>query len=493
MSRHRTFSIRTAVAAIAAGALLASACTGAKKQAAVKSTSGPTTTLAPEETSTTAAGPATPGATATTAKTGATKSATPKAKPGAKTAAPRGAAVDPTAAAIAAGYAPATLFTDKENTIGITQDSITLCAHAALTYAKAFNTDTKDLDVYWKALNAEQGGIYGRKVTITYEDDAYDPAKAVAAATACQAKNPFMLLGGIGFDQIPAVRNWAEQNHMLYIHHTATTKGSEGKQYSFTELPSVEKMGEMFAELVAKKYPGKKVGIIERDSPNWSPGVEAFKAIAASKGIKIVADNKVAASKANYTQDILDMQSAGAEVVWGWENALAGTEMIKQAKAQAYSPAWVLFPFNLTSQTLGDDALNPKISGVAMYTAYSYGDYTGPFAGYADDMKEFERQYKQYDSGVDLTSVAGDLLFLNWTAMKVLHQQLLACGPDCTRNRMLDTLHGYKKRDSSSACEIDFSRGNEHLGGYAVNVMETYKNQDGKVNWRNTDFCVEKL
>jgi hypothetical protein len=171
--------------------------------------------------------------------------------------------------------------------------------------------------------------------------------------------------------------------------------------------------------------------------------------------------------------------------------------MVQQAKNQQWSPNWMLFPFNLTSQTLSDAALAPKMSGLAMYPAFSYGDYSGEFGKYADDMKEFQAQYAQYDggqNGADLHGFAGDLLFLNWTAQKALYTQFLLCGQDCTRNKFIDVLHGYKKKPITSSCFIDFTRPNTHLGGYAVNVMETYKNPiDGKVNWRNTSTCVETV
>ena len=385
------------------------------------------------------------------------------------------------------------LFTEQEDTVGMTKSSLTLCAHAALTYGAAFNTGVDDLKVYFDALNAEQGGIHGRKVTISYENDNYDPQMAVQAATSCKAKNPFLLLGGIGFDQIPAVRNWAENERMLYVHHTATVNGSAGKQFSFTPLPSTEKMGEVFGELAATKFKGKNIGIIKRNSPNWEPGVDAFKAVAAKHGIKIVAERPVQANKRNYLEEILAMSNAGADVVWAWENALASTEIIKQAKAQQYSPTWMVFPFNLTSQTLRDEALDPKLVGVAMFTAYSFGDHGGTFAPYADDMREFERQYAKYRPSADIRGIAGDLLFLNWTAMKALHLQLVECGPDCTRNRFVDVMINYKKRPTSSSCEIDHTRGNNRQGGYFVNIMETYRAPGDKVNWRNTHSCVEHL
>jgi ABC-type branched-subunit amino acid transport system substrate-binding protein len=392
----------------------------------------------------------------------------------------------------AAAPAPprSTLFSPQEDRIGITDKQLTMCAHAALTYGAAFNTTAEDFNVFWTAVNKEKGGVYGRRVVVSYENDNYSPTEAVTAARACKAKSPFILLGGIGFDQIPAVRNYVEKEHMLYMHHTATVKGSEGLKYSFTALPTVERTGEAFAQLAIAKYKDKKIGIIKRDGANWEPGVDAFKALARKAGLNIVAERAVAANKGNYTDEILAMRNAGAEVVWGWENALISTQIISQAKRQNYHPRWLLFPFNLTSQTLGNDAMNPPLDGVAMFTAFSKGDRSGPFQAYADDLALFERQYAKYRPEADLNGVGGDLLFLNWQAQKSLHDMLLACGKDCTRNRMVDTITSYKKRPTSSACPLDFTRGDRRHGADQLTFMQTYRSPSGKVNWRNTVQCV---
>jgi ABC-type branched-subunit amino acid transport system substrate-binding protein len=276
---------------------------------------------------------------------------------------------------------------------------------------------------------------------------------------------------------------------VLYLHHTATIKGTKGQRYSFTQLPTVERTGQAFAQLAALKYKDKKIGIIERDSANWEPGADAFRAHAKKVGLNVVAQKKVAINQGNYTSEILAMKNAGAEVVFGWENALVSTQLIKQAKAQNYSPRWLLFPFNLTSQTLAEDAISPPLDGVAMYPGYSRGDYGGGFAAYADDIKEFERQYAKYKPDADLEGVAGDLLFLNWVAQKALAAQLLECGKDCTRNRFIDVLKGYDKRPSSSSCRIDFTTGDGYRGAQELNFLETYRRGD-KVNWRTTRMCV---
>jgi hypothetical protein len=383
------------------------------------------------------------------------------------------------------------LFTPSEDRVGITPTSIKMCAHAALTYGPAFHTDKGDLNVFWDALNAEKGGIYGRKVSVDYQNDDYKPETAVTAAKTCVAEGIIMLLGGIGFDQIPTVRNYVESVHTLYLHHTATVNGSQGLKYSFTELPTVERVGEGFAQLALAKYKGKRIGILKRDSTNWEPGVTAFKRLAKAYGLNIVGEEKAAASAGSYVSQINNLKNVDhADVVWIWLNALESTEVVGQMKAQSWSPNLMVFPFNLTSQTLGNDALNPVMDGVAMFPAYSYRDYAGPFASYAADMKEFEAQYAKYDPGVDLSSNAGDLLFLNWTAQKALYKQFLLCGKDCTRNRFVDVLQSYRATPIPSACPIDFTTGDRHHGAQYLTFMETYRSSSGKVNWRETRKCV---
>lgn len=462
-------------------------------------------TGAPAGTTGTTGSSATPGATGSGTGTGGTTGAVGPGTTGGSTGAvgTTGGSTGGTGGGTSGGSGATTgpsavqgLFTPAEDRIGITPNLIRMCAHAALTYGAAFNTSNDDLNVFWTALNTEKGGVFGRKVEVTYENDDYKPDTAVVAAKACEAKKIFMLLGGIGFDQIPTVRNYVESRHLLYLHHTATIKGSAGQKYSFSALPTVERMGEGFAQLAASKYKGKRIGILKRDSVNWEPGVSAFKAVKERLGLTIVDEEKAATNAGNYTSQIQNLKNAEADVVWIWLNALETTQVVKQMKALAFSPHLMVFPFNLTSQALDSDALNPVMDGVAMYPAYSNRDYGGPFARYADDMKQFEAQYAKYRPNADLAGVGGDLLFLNWTAQKAAWKLLVLCGKDCTRNRFVQVLQGYHATPISSACPIDFRYGDRHHGASYVTFMETYRTGNAstdKVNWRETRHCVGGL
>jgi ABC-type branched-subunit amino acid transport system substrate-binding protein len=341
-------------------------------------------------------------------------------------------------------------------------------------------------------VNTERGGIFGRKVVATYEDDRYDPSAAVTAADTCKSKNPFFLLGGIGFDQIPAVRDWAEKNKMLYIHHIAVEAGSAGKQYSFSLQPTVEKVGVASGEFIAAHYKNKRVGIVHRNSENWQPGSDAGKAYMKAHGVNVVDDLGTEKNASVYSAQIAQLQADNAEVVWFWENALAAAEFLKQAHNQGYHPTFVVFPFQTTLDVVGEDALQSHIDGISTWPAYKPGGYGGPAAfpgtGYQEEIKAYEAAMAKYRPGV----APNDILWQVWLGNKTLDHLFQVCGKDCTRNRFAGILASLQGSVAPN-CPVDFPRGGGHRGGFNVFMTQEAYDTGGTPSFRNTSWCKEHL
>ncbi|HZQ37146.1 MAG TPA: ABC transporter substrate-binding protein, partial [Dehalococcoidia bacterium] len=310
----------------------------------------------------------------------------------------------------------------------------------------------------------------------------------------CKDWGTFLLLGGIGFDQIPAVRQWAEQNHMLYLHHIATIEGSAGLRYSFSALPTVEQVGTWLGQLAVQRFRGQKVGILYRQSSNWTPGVSTFEKVLKSAGMHVVGSYGVTINQGNYTQELTQLHTAGAQVVLAWDNALAEIEMIKQAQAQNWHPAWLVNGFNIITNTLGSTALDQQMWSAAEWDAYDPGYYGGGFASYAPQIKEFEREYKQYDPKADLKGDGGDLLFLNWESQKWLHDLLLACGAQCTRNKLAGLMLAGWHKITPPNCAADFNHtGDHHHAGFEFNVLHAVRDPNGRPNFVPVNRCVTGL
>ena len=413
----------------------------------------------------------------------------------------------------------ANYYSGQDNTVGITNTTIQMCAHAALTFGPAFNIGPGDLNVFWQMVDdpsldpyahtSGQAGIYNRQIVepggspgIPIQDDGYQPSKAVQAATACQQQSggDFFLLSGIGFDQIPAVRNWAEQNHMLYIHHIATAQGTGGLQFSFTMLPTLEQVGTQFGQYYTHHMNGQKIAIIERNSSNWAPGVRTFKSVLAAAGESgnITTDDSVTNNQGDYSKEIADFcVQHQSQAVFIWENALAADQIIQQTNQQTggqCKPNWLLFPFNLTLQTLNQSGVDTStMQGMVPWPAYTCASQrpSNYFAGnsaYQQEVAQFEAMYAKFDSGANLCGFGGDLLFGTWEAWKQVADLLVQCGPSCTRNNIAGLmLSGYKATVGSN-CPVDFSAGDHHHGGTGEDLYLTEPGGNGRI-WYNTGFC----
>jgi ABC-type branched-subunit amino acid transport system substrate-binding protein len=377
------------------------------------------------------------------------------------------------------------------NVRGITKDSVVVCGHAPLTLGYAINTKPEDELVFWNYLNAN-GGIYGRKFTVTLEDDQYTATGGVPAAQKCQAKNPFMIFGALGDDVIPPVRQWAEQNKELYLYGFTLRTGSEKFRYSFTNTISSEDLSSVIADLGADKFPHTKVGIIWRNSTNFQPARDQFKREVVKRGGSVVADIPVMQDQGNYSQEILTLQQSGAEVVFVLDDAFSQTNIIKQGKSQQYNPHWLVFGFNVQTKGLGKDALTPPLMGSNLAPPYECHHFDGPYASYGAELKIFEAAYAKYSPNTDLCGIAGDVAWQSWVSFKNMAGLFVACGRDCTRDRFAGVMESGFKGTTGAACPVDFS-GDGHHGGFAADLFEAYETSPGSGNagWRPIRRCVK--
>jgi ABC-type branched-subunit amino acid transport system substrate-binding protein len=387
------------------------------------------------------------------------------------------------------GFHDSNLFKGTANLRGITKNAVTVCGHAPLTLGYAINTKPEDELVFWNYLNAN-GGIYGRKFNVTLEDDQYTATGGVPAAQKCQAKNPFMIFGALGDDVIPPVRQWAEQNKELYLYGFTLRTGSEKFRYSFTNTISSEDLSSVIADLSMDKFPGTKVGIIWRNSTNFEPARNRFNKEIARRGGKIVADLKVAQDQGSYSQEILTLQQAGAQVVFVLDDAFSQTNIIKQGKSQQYNPHWMVFGFNVQTKGLGKQALTPPLMGSNLAPPYECHHFDGPYKSYGAELKIFEAAYAKYSPNTDLCGIAGDVAWQSWVSFKNMAGLFVACGADCTRDRFAGLMESGYKGTTGAACPVDFS-GDGHHGGFAADLFEAYEVTSGNAGWRPIRRCVK--
>jgi ABC-type branched-subunit amino acid transport system substrate-binding protein len=319
-----------------------------------------------------------------------------------------------------------------------------------------------------------------------YTDDEYTPQGGVQAAQQCQQDNPFFMTAGVGFDTVPAVRAWAEQNKMLYLASFATENGLYNLKYTFQVQPSVEQFGAIAGDYTGVKDPGR-FGVIWRNSPNWQGGRDRFEASVRAHGSKVVADVPVQENQGDYSAAILQLQMSGAQTVLAWMNVLEFAQLEKQAAAQGYHPRWVTAAFNLVTQTVGSDidgtkGASPAV-GLWVTPEFHTGDTTDPWS---PEERTMEAAFAHYDPKHTLT----DTDWQAWLGFKGITQLLLDCGSDCSRNKLAGMFLGGYRAVLPPLCPIDFGRGRGRLGAFALNVMQV-TDRNGTPGWKQVASCAE--
>ena len=403
----------------------------------------------------------------------------------------------PTVTTDASGAPIANLFKPEEDKVGISEAEVRICMHAAFLLGDVFNNKKQDEDVYWRKLN-DEGGIYGRKVRIQFEDDKYNANEAIASANACKDQRNFMMFGGVGFDQVPAVRDWAETNRQLYFYSMATEDGAQGKQFSFAAAPTLQMVGRQIAQYLLKAHPGKKYAVISRRSPNWDGALDSFKAELAKRGSPVVTEHKVDNGQGSYVTVINDLKNkcpAAECVVFANENVLNFVQIYNQAKEQPhnYRPRWFNYGFQLTNDTLGaETADDPALQAWYPTPAFDLSNSTNqPWWG---EVQAMRAAYQKYCNGDNCKRAEelNDVDWQFWLAFKAMHKMLLDCGKDCTRNRLVGMLLSGYKTKVDPLCEADYSRGNNHFGAHAANIYESVRAGNASV-FKQVETCKESF
>jgi len=401
----------------------------------------------------------------------------------------------------AGGLPKADIWPAAEDKVGYTATEIKLCMHAAFALGHVFDNRPDDEKVYWDEVN-RTGGVFGRKVLIKYEDDAYLPDTTTAALNRCKDGNPFLYLGGVGFDQAPAARTWAEANKMPYFYNMAAE--ASNLKYSFSPIASIQRNGGFLGQFAATRLAGKKFGIIYVNTDNWRVGSQRFEDELKARGITVAEGDKKPIQNNNHADFLTiinQFQQSGVTALLTYINALALNRFIAQADGQQYHPV-ILSPdgFDLVPDTVGNGRLGDGVDHMrnfpGIYAGWVSPAYeTGPPAEKARTSvswySEMEKMKAAYVRHLPEKKV-NDVDWMFWLYAKTIHQMLLDCTADCSRNVLAGLMLTGYKTTAVLDCPVDFSLGGGRLGGHYLNM---YKSESvglpgaSKSYWRQIETC----
>jgi branched-chain amino acid transport system substrate-binding protein len=226
---------------------------------------------------------------------------------------------------------------------GVTDTEIVLGVHSEQTGPRSlFGVIQRVMKAYFDMIN-EQGGVNGRKIKFLIEDAAGNAQQTVQVTKKLVEKdNIFAMVTGQGPNHIAVYKYLRDKKvpDVLFLDsNTAYTNPPVTGTYSWT--PTFKREAEYFGEYAAKKWPGKKLGILV---PETEEGKEAATALEDKvKGkMTVAAKEEVKWAAPNSNAQILNLKKAGVDVVYMLGTPPVIAAAMKFAKEQGLKAQWIV-------------------------------------------------------------------------------------------------------------------------------------------------------
>jgi len=180
------------------------------------------------------------------------------------------------------------------------------------------------------------GGVLGRKLSITLGDDACDPKQARSVAEELASKKVSFVAGHFcSGSSIPASEVYLE-NGILQI-----SPASTNPMFTERNLPNVfrtcgrdDNQGKVAAAHVAAKLPGKIVAIVDDKSAYGQGLANEFEKGLAAAGIKAVFHESITAGDRDYSALVTKLKAAKVDVLYLGGYKTEGGLIVRQMRDQ---------------------------------------------------------------------------------------------------------------------------------------------------------------
>jgi branched-chain amino acid transport system substrate-binding protein len=243
--------------------------------------------------------------------------------------------------ALACGTSQSTS-TTAQNAPGVTDTSILIGTTTPLSgAASAYATISAGSTYYFKYVNSK-GGVNGRQINYTVDDDAYDPSKSVPLVRQLITQdNVFAIFNELGTPVNLATRPYINQQKVpdLFVATGSSHWGSEYKQYPWTigYQPDYVSEAKIYAKDILTNHPSAKIGILYQNDDYGTDYVNGLKTGLGDKASTMIVDTEsYEANAADVSSQTAAIKAKGADLFF----IVATPKFAAQAIAGASKLGW---------------------------------------------------------------------------------------------------------------------------------------------------------
>ena len=356
--------------------------------------------------------------------------------------------------------------TGKDRT-GVSATAINLAVHAPVTGAAPLPAESfeKANDLYWHYVTETKGEkVLGRsKVNVSFKDDKYTPNTAIQACRELST-SAFLLAGAGGTDQIQACAQFAEKSGVPYLSPGVTEVGLTGLKDYFATGMSYAAQTDLLAQYVKKNFPGKKVGAIITNTPNFDDAATAWDKAVKTQGLDYFKTLRHPKGNNSWISTYAsEMKGANVQVLFILSAPVDYIQFAQQAGTQNYRPQFVGVGISKgLNAVLGAGC--PDVNG---------GIFFSPFPGLdwaRTNLPEF------FQTAQKLSKPADDVALALWGLAAVEHEafkryEQVYKSTDLTREDFVKMLQTQTGITTKSNPQLSYSP-TDHFGAKQVHVLK---------------------
>jgi len=302
--------------------------------------------------------------------------------------------------------------------------------------ASAYSAIAKSEKAYFDYLNAEKGGIKGRKINFISLDDGYSPPKTVEMVRRLVEQDEVLLVfQTLGTPSNTAIHKYmnAKKVPQLFV-ATGATKWGDPKNFPWTMgwQPNYQSESKIYVKYILENIPNAKIGMLIQNDDYGKDYLQGFEDGLGAKKSMIVKVATYEVTDPTIDSQIIELKASGANVFINVTTPKFATMAIRKAYDIDWHPTQFI---NNVSTSVGS-VLGPagldKAKGII--TIQYYKDPSDARWHNDADYKDWLAIMKKYNPDANLIDSFNSY---GYAAAKTLEQVLTQCGDDLTRENIM--------------------------------------------------------
>ncbi|MDL4821108.1 ABC transporter substrate-binding protein [Actinomadura opuntiae] len=308
-----------------------------------------------------------------------------------------------------------------QQTTGITSKSIKLGGIYPLSGpSSAYGQIPKGIKAYFDYVNAEKGGIGGRKIDFTVRDDGYQPPKSVEEARRLvEEDHVFALFQTLGTPTSSAVMQYANQQKVpqVFVSSGATKWGADPAEDPWTIgwQPSYSSEGRVYAQYLKKDKPAAKVAILYQNDDFGKDLRNSFVNAIKGSGVKVAAEQTYEVTDPSIGPQMHNLASSKADVLLDITTPKFGTQALAaDADDTSWNPLHIINNVSSSSTVLKPVGF-ARVQNIV--SAAFLKDPSDPQWANDPEMQLYKAKLGKYAPGLDPTNAFYSLGWASASAM----------------------------------------------------------------------------